>query len=290
MRTPSLERPWLWTESVTPRFVCVALLSTALCVPTACRIGAATSGTPDVAAAPAAPDAISARGRLEPKNGLLRVAGPGVPVAVVGRLLVEKGDPVKAGQLLAVLEETEVRAAAEQRAVAELANAEAQYRRNTELHESDVVSDAKAEELKHSVEVARANLRSARAELARMRVLSPIDGEVIDVYARDGERIGPEGLVELGRTHEMYAIAEVYETDVRRVRLGQRAEVSSPGLPGPLTGTVDRIGRKIGKLDEIGADPAARTDARVVEVEIRLDDGAAAAGLTNLQVEVVIQP
>ena len=77
-----------------------------------------------------------------------------------------------------------------------------------------------------------------------------------------------------------------FETDVVRVRLGQRATVSSPALVEPLHGTVDRIGMRVGKLDAIGADPAARTDARVVEVEIRLDDSAPAAGLTHLQVEI----
>jgi len=42
------------------------------------------------------------------------------------------------------------------------------------------------------------------------------------------------------------------------------------------------------KLDQIGDDPAARKDARIVEVEIRLDDSKAAADLTNLQVEIEI--
>ena len=44
------------------------------------------------------------------------------------------------------------------------------------------------------------------------------------------------------------------------------------------------------KQDEIGTDPAARKDARIVEVEIELDDSETVAGLTNLQVEVVIHP
>lgn len=255
------------------------------------RADDAQAAVPPAVSAPAAAAAgVSAMGRLEPKNGLLRVAGPAVPVAVVGTLLVDKGDRVRAGQLLAVLEGESVRAAAVARAQAELTKAEAWLGRNSKLHESDVVSDATQDDMARAVDVARAQLREAEAELARLRVLSPIDGEVIDVYARSGERVGPEGLVELGRTHEMYAVAEVYESDVRRVRVGQRALVTSPGLDGPLSGTVDRIGRKIGKLDEIGADPAARADARVVEVEVRLDDGSTAAGLTNLQVEVVIQP
>jgi HlyD family secretion protein len=86
----------------------------------------------------------------------------------------------------------------------------------------------------------------------------------------------------------MYAIAEVYETDVRGLRRGMRARVRSAALGGELTGAVERIRPKVQKMDEIGTDPAARKDARIVEVEIRLDDSAAAANLTNLQVDVEI--
>jgi HlyD family secretion protein len=152
-----------------------------------------------------------------------------------------------------------------------------------------VISDSQREAMAMRLAVAEANLRAAEAELERTRVRAPISGQVIDVIARDGVRVGPEGIVALGRTEQMYAIAEVYETDVARVRLGQRATVTSPALAAPLHGTVDRIGMKIGKLDAIGADPASRTDARVVEVEIRLDEGAPAAGFTNLQVEIAFE-
>ena len=47
-----------------------------------------------------------------------------------------------------------------------------------------------------------------------------------------------------------------------------------------------RIRPKVQKLDQIGDDPVARKDARIVEVEIKLDDSRAAANFTNLQVEV----
>jgi len=66
--------------------------------------------------------------------------------------------------------------------------------------------------------------------------------------------------------------------------------VRSPALAPELTGRVERIGMKIGKLDVLDTDPAARTDARVVPVDIRLDDSTRGAGLSNLQVEVAIQP
>ena len=101
--------------------------------------------------------------------------------------------------------------------------------------------------------------------------------------------MGPDGIAELGRTDQMYAVAEVYETDIGKVHVGQRATITSPALHGELLGTVERIGMKIGKRNVLDDDPAASTDARVVEVHIRLDDSGAVAGLTNLQVEVRIK-
>ena len=86
----------------------------------------------------------------------------------------------------------------------------------------------------------------------------------------------------------MYAIAEVYETDIRWVKVGQKARVTSDALAKPITGTVTRIRPKVKKLDEIGTDPAARKDARIIEVEVRLDDSKSAAALSLLQVEVEI--
>jgi len=56
------------------------------------------AGTRDVgsaaAAVPRAPAAITALGRIEPKDGVRRIAGPSNPSVVIGRLLVEEGDPV----------------------------------------------------------------------------------------------------------------------------------------------------------------------------------------------------
>ena len=117
---------------------------------------------------------------------------------------------------------------------------------------------------------------------------APFAGRVLDIHARQGELVGAQGVVDLGRVDQMYAIAEVYETDIRNVKVGQRASVKSDALARELTGTVTRIRPKVQKLDEIGTDPAARKDARIIEVEIRLDDSAAAASLSLLQVEIEI--
>jgi len=138
------------------------------------------------------------------------------------------------------------------------------------------------------IDAVAARLALQQAELERSYVRAPFAGRVLDVVRRPGELVGADGILELGRIDQMYAIAEVYETDVRLLRLGQRARVRSAALARDLAGAVTRIRPKVQKIDQIGDDPAARKDARIVEVEIRLDDSKAAANLTNLQVEVEI--
>jgi HlyD family secretion protein len=229
-------------------------------------------------------------GHLEPKDGIIELAGPSDPSVVIERLLVDEGDWVKKGQLLAVLDTASIREARVKRLKAELGMARRELKRTLELKRDAVISESELDRRETAVRVLEARLIEARADLKRARVRSPLNGRVLKVQARAGERVGPEGILDLGRTDEMYAIAEVYETDVARVEVGQRAEVFSPALPAPLGGTVEWINLEVGKQDALGTDPAARKDARVVEVEVKLDDSALASGLTNLQVEVTIGP
>ncbi|MGH0032680.1 MAG: efflux RND transporter periplasmic adaptor subunit [Myxococcota bacterium] len=244
---------------------------------------------PAVSTAPAT-RAVSAFGRLEPEDGIRRISGPSGAPSVIADLRVDEGDAVEKGQVLAVLDTEPMRRANRERWKAELANAKRELARHSELNTNRVVSDSSREEWETRVRVAEAELARARAELSRAYVRSPIDGRVLYVHAREGEQVGSDGILELGRTDAMFAVAEVYEDDVARVRVGQRARVRSPALPDDLSGTVDWIHLKVAKQDALGTDPAARKDARVVEVEIRLDDSAPAAALTNLQVEIEIEP
>jgi HlyD family secretion protein len=140
------------------------------------------------------------------------------------------------------------------------------------------------------VQVAIAQLALREAERDRSRVEAPFDGRVLRVLAEAGEYVGPDGVLELGRVQEMMAIAEVFETEVRYLAPGQPATVTSDALDGPKRGRVVFIRPKVQKQDEIGTDPAARKDARIIEVGVALDEPREAMGLTNLQVEVVIEP
>lgn len=137
---------------------------------------------------------------------------------------------------------------------------------------------------------AQAAVKRSEAELALADVRSPSSGQILKIHTRPGELISNQGIADLGQTDQMYVRAEVYETDISRVRIGQRATIKTDGVIRELQGTVDEVGLQIGKKDVLGTDPTADADVRVVEVKIRLDakDSHQVAGLTNLQVNVVI--
>ena len=69
---------------------------------------------------------------------------------------------------------------------------------------------------------------------------------------------------------------------------GQRATITSAALDGPVAGTVQRVGLKVGQAADIEDTPSARVDARIVEVTIGIDEDAVVENLTHLQVDVEI--
>jgi multidrug efflux pump subunit AcrA (membrane-fusion protein) len=251
---------------------------------------AVPSGPSVAAPSPAPLSRVAALGRLEPRRGVIRVAGPPRAAVVIEKLEVEEGDVVESGRVLAVLQGIGLQRAEVTRFRAELAHATRELERKSRLYRKGTLSDSEFEAAQLRRDVARAGLERAQADLELSTVRAPIDGQVLEIHARGGERVGSEGIAELGETTAMYAVAEIYEADIGRVQVGQQARVTSPALPRALLGRVERIGLKVGKKDVLSTDPVADADARVVEVEIRLDDPEPAAALTNLRVDVVIEP
>ncbi len=141
-----------------------------------------------------------------------------------------------------------------------------------------------------AVNSAQQNLDLAEARLERTIIRAPRDGRVLRVMTKQGEAITNDGILDFGDTSQMYVVAEVYETDVGLVELGQPVTIVSRNgaFDEPLTGEVSDIGWQIFKNDVLDDDPAANADARIVEVKVRLDDSDPVQGLTNLQVDVRI--
>lgn len=237
--------------------------------------------------------AVSSLGRLEPENGVVQLAGPsgnGITGAVIKSLEVAEGDWVEKDQVVARLDRHDLRTAEVERLKAILANARSEMRRQENLAKTSSTSEAKLDAARLELDIAKADLTAALANLELAIVRSPLRAQILEIHAYPGERVGPEGIMELGRTDRMYAVAEVYETDITNVKVGQLATVQTTALDQPLTGKVERISLKVGRLDVIGTDPIAKTDARVVEVFILLDDSDRVSGFTNMQVKVEIQP
>ncbi|RUR83885.1 devB secretion protein [Chlorogloeopsis fritschii PCC 6912] len=140
------------------------------------------------------------------------------------------------------------------------------------------------------VESAIAAVEKAQADLELTYVRAPKDGQILKIYTFPGEIVGNEGIADMGQTDQMYVVAEVYETDVSQVRIGQQARITSEAFPGELYGKVTQVGLQVKKQAIFSTDPVADVDRRVVEVKIRLNpkDAKQVRSLTNLQVEVVI--
>ncbi|MEQ9367552.1 MAG: ABC exporter membrane fusion protein [Coleofasciculus chthonoplastes F3-SA18-01] len=141
------------------------------------------------------------------------------------------------------------------------------------------------------VQSAKASVAEAQANLEQAEVRSPRAGQIIKIHTYPGEKIADQGILTLGQTQQMIAIAEVYQSDILKIQEGQPATITSPVIPNSLQGTVERIGLQVEQQQVVDEDPAANIDAKVVEVHIRLDPNSSqnVAGLSNLQVTVTIQ-
>jgi HlyD family secretion protein len=141
------------------------------------------------------------------------------------------------------------------------------------------------------VDRAITEVKRAQTELNLAYIRSPIAGQILKIHTRPGEKISDSGIADLGQTSQMAVVAEVYQTDIGKVKSGQNAVITSQAFPGELQGTVTEIGLQVSRQNVFSNQPGENLDRRVVEVKIRLnpEDSKRVAGLTNLQVQVAIR-
>jgi HlyD family secretion protein len=133
--------------------------------------------------------------------------------------------------------------------------------------------------LDHQIELARAGLALAE-------VRAQMSGEVLELLAHEGE-VSSGALLLFGDTSAIVATAEVFQSDVPRVRVGDAAtaQVLDRSVPGKVTA----VGSVVGRYLLTSMDPRALQDRRVVKVTIRLDDPALARRLIGMEVDVAIR-
>ncbi len=133
----------------------------------------------------------------------------------------------------------------------------------------------------------QAQVDLAAAGLRDTEIRAPGSGRVLKVLVHPGE-LSSGTLLEMGDVSSMSARAEVYQSDVPRIQVGDPVEVDILGTH--VAGKVSRIGSIVGKNQLTSIDPRALRDLRVVEVTIQLDQAEPAARYVDMEVEAVIRP
>jgi HlyD family secretion protein len=243
---------------------------------------------------------VGALGWIEPRSRLIRVSNEAAATGgVVGEILVREGQAIKAGTRIAVLSDWRRRRAEVALAVAEISAAKARHlaaeaelesaqrdaERKKSLYKSGSATlsvvdgvELRLKKAKADVDVAtasihqsEANLELKEAQLSQAVSTAPIDGGIIKINARPGERIGPSGVADIANLNELDVVAEVYETDIPRVRVGQKAIVKLPERTAPYPAKVREIAFLVRKNHVNDADPLADRDNRIVEVRLTLE-------------------
>lgn len=163
--------------------------------------------------------------------------------------------------------------------------------------EASATLDQISEVRKVDVEAAIAELnraevlvKKATINLQKAYVKSPQNGQVFEIHTHPGELITNNGIADIGKTSQMYVIAEVYESDITKIIQGKQVRIVGDIFSQELQGKVERIGLQVSKQNLTNTDPSSNIDNRIVKVHIRLNTASSqqAAKFTNMQVKVII--
>lgn len=140
------------------------------------------------------------------------------------------------------------------------------------------------------VDRAKVAVQIAKTNFEQVLIRAPISGQILKVHSRAGEKISNSGIVEMANTSQMIVVAEVYQTDISLMQIGQKATVTGQAFNGTLFGTVSEIGLVVNQQSTFSAQPGENLDRRIIEVEIKLrpEESQKVSGLSNLQVQVEI--
>jgi len=164
----------------------------------------------------------------------------------VTALLVEEGETVVAGQVLARLDHERLRLRMEQ-AKAALNKLKQEYRRNVALHERGLVSEGAFADLRYEMEALDAAYRLARLELDYSDIVAPIDGIVSARSVKVGNTVAAgEVTFRVTNTDALIAYLHVPQRDLAHYGVGMRARLILDAIPDErFEGTVSRISPRI---------------------------------------------
>lgn len=241
------------------------------------------------------PYAAIANGKVDVEGGIIQIAAR--RGGIVREVLVQEGDTVVAGQILARQEDDEARLAVQsaQAAVAQAESQLAQIRvdirtarrerdRLQRLVATNFVAAQRIDQAEDQIAVAQARLGSqtaavqtARAQLEEARynqeltiIRAPTNGRIVRRYANPGagaSTLNVSNMFDLEPDAPRIVRAEVVESDLPNLRDGQAVEITPEGDTSKVyVGAVMRRAAVFGARKLASDDPSQRTDERVVEV------------------------
>lgn len=254
--------------------------------------------------------AVAAMGYLRPAGDTRVLAGPSIALGIIPRvqmIYVREGQQVRRGQLLARFDNYQKAMAdigiikARLRAnKVEIAILEAETRRYRYLAQRGAFSKAELESKELGLQKlvsanaeAEAQLRKVKADALDASLLAPIDGTVLIIHAREGELAGSQGVMVLGDSRSMEVVAQVDESDIQRISIGQKAIITSENgaFPQELHGRVIRIKPLVSQRQRLSTRVSQDMDTqeRVIEIiiQMNLQDSRLVNQLTNSRVVAV---
>ena len=250
-------------------------------------------------------EAVAALGQLNPLGEVRKLAAPnsgkgGTPR--LSKLLIGEGDSVHKEQILAVFDnrpklEANLKSAQANLNIlmSEISIKKREINRYQTLVDKGAVARIVLDKMKDDLSISETRilkLKSAidaiEVDLEQTQLKSPIDGIVLQILVREGERPNSSGVINVGANQLMEALIEVYESDIDRVQIGQAVDLISEngGFDGSLRGQVSLISPQVRQRRVLSTDPTGDADSRVVEVRVKLDNASAkkVSHLTGMKV------
>ena len=234
--------------------------------------------------------AVAALGQLSPAGEIRQLAAPIRQFGSsprINELLVTEGDFVKKGAILAIFDNREKLLADLEKMDnliktinTEIALKQDQIKRYELAVEKDAYSfvnlSQRNDELlnlqKQKINSIGDN-KNIEIDLYNSKLRSPIDGYILSINTRVGERAKNEGILDIGSSQNMEALIEVYESDIDRVFISQNVELKSEngGFKKILKGKVIRISPQVKQRKVLSTDPTGDADSRIIEVLVQLN-------------------
>ncbi|SDF15794.1 efflux RND transporter periplasmic adaptor subunit [Sporolituus thermophilus] len=189
---------------------------------------------------------VAATGTIKPVN-MVDISSK--ITAQIKEVKVKENDQVKAGQVLVILEDSGLRAQVTQ-AKERLDNAAVKYERIARLNTIGGASKEQLDDARMDYNIAKASYDEVMSKLSETVIVSPIDGSVIGKPLSAGEMVAqgvnnPTVILTVADMSKMQIEAQVDQTDIGKVALGQKVTFTVDAYPGKeFAGTVATISKK----------------------------------------------